>query len=210
MNKYKLALIPAVLAALASPAANADTLYREATVLSSTPVYRHVEVSSPVRHCWDEQVARYDNRGRGRGNAYGHNNRNNRNYNNSRGRNDNSHTPEILGAIVGGAIGNAVGSNKSNKRVGAVVGALLGGSIASDITRNRGGNTYYSNNNHYSNNNVRYDTVQRCSTTSNYRTEERFMGYDVVYYYDGREYQTRMQHDPGPSLRLRVDLQPVY
>ena len=31
------------------------------------------------------------------------------------------------------------------------------------------------------------------------------MGYEVTYLYDGREYTTRMDHDPGNRMRVRVD-----
>ena len=44
---------------------------------------------------------------------------------------------------------------------------------------------------------------QRCRTTTNWRDSDRIMGYEVTYLYDGREYTTRMDHDPGNRLRVR-------
>ncbi len=108
-----------------------------------------------------------------------------------------SHTPNILGAVIGGAIGNAVGHNKSNQRVGAVVGAVLGASVARDISYSkRAGN-------------VRYETVERCETVYDSYLEDRLVGYDVVYSYNNREYTVRTQRDPGATIRVRVNVEPV-
>lgn len=110
-----------------------------------------------------------------------------------------SHTPGLLGAVIGGALGNALGHNKSNKRVGAVVGAILGGSLARDITRQ----------NYYSAPVVYHDTVRRCETVFDYREEQKLVGYDVLYSYNGQEYSARMPQDPGATVRVRVNVEPV-
>lgn len=111
-----------------------------------------------------------------------------------------SATPGILGAVIGGAIGNAVGSRKRNQQVGAVVGAVLGGSIARDIVRNG--------------ERVRHDeyidTVERCRTVHTSYQEEKLVGYDVRYRYNGAQHVVRMPHDPGATLRLRVNVEPVF
>jgi uncharacterized protein YcfJ len=168
----------AILTISATACATADVTYDNARVLSSTPIYRTVEISTPERQCWREEVARTDYRDRG---GY------------------NSHTPDLLGAVIGGALGNELGHNKSNKRVGAVVGALLGGSIARDLeSRHRREAVTY------------YDTVQRCETVNYYRQEEKLVGYDVLYSYNGRDYSIRMPNDPGAYVRVRVDVEPVY
>lgn len=108
-----------------------------------------------------------------------------------------SHTPNILGAVIGGAIGNAVGHNKSNQRVGSVVGAVLGASVARDIS--------YSNRTR----NVQYETVERCETVYDSYLEDRLVGYDVIYSYNNREYTVRTQRDPGATIRVRVNVEPV-
>lgn len=110
-----------------------------------------------------------------------------------------SHTPGLLGAVVGGALGNAVGHNKSNKRVGAVVGAIVGGSVARDLSH-RGRERE---------NVVYHDLVERCETVHERREEQKLVGYDVLYGYNGREYSIRLPQDPGPTLRLRVKVEPV-
>ena len=49
------------------------------------------------------------------------------------------------------------------------------------------------------------EAQQHCRTTTNWRDSDRIMGYDVTYRYNGREYTTHMDHDPGPSLQVRVN-----
>ena len=178
MNKFKYTvkgLAAFTLIALGSGAL-AGTSYDEADVLSSTPIYRVVETTSPQRECWEEEVSRPAHR-----------------Y--SR---DDSATPELFGALLGGALGNAVGNNKSNKRVGAVVGAVLGGSIAGDLSRQS-----------RVSNEVVIDTVERCRTVSNTVQEEKLVGYDVRYSYNGREQTVRMDRDPGDTVKVRVNVEPV-
>lgn len=110
-----------------------------------------------------------------------------------------SATPGLIGMVIGGALGNAVGSRKSNQRVGAVVGGLLGGSIARDIQRN----------NAAARSTVVVDTVERCRTVQVASQEEKLVGYDVSYRYNGTQHTVRMPQDPGPTVRVRVDVEPV-
>ena len=111
-----------------------------------------------------------------------------------------SATGPILGAIIGGALGNAVGNGKKNKQVGAVVGAVLGGSIGADVSRKH---------RRAHNDSVTYRTEQVCRTDREERSEERLAGYDVTYVYAGNTYTTRMQRDPGDSIRVRVRVSPA-
>ncbi len=106
-----------------------------------------------------------------------------------------SATGTILGTLVGAAIGNAVGHNKTNKRVGAVAGAILGGSIAADA--NRGANRHQS------------EWVTRCETIRVSSEEERVIGYRVTYLYNGETYTTRLNREPGNSLKIRIVHTPV-
>lgn len=109
-----------------------------------------------------------------------------------------SKTPLIVSTILGGAIGNAVGHNKSNQRVGAVLGAMLGHSIGRDIMRR---NERPSSR--------EYQTVQRCETVYQQHEEERLVGYQVTYLYNGEEYSVRTNSDPGEEIRVRVNIQPI-
>jgi uncharacterized protein YcfJ len=115
---------------------------------------------------------------------------------NSRG--SESHTPAILGTILGGAIGNAVGHNKSNQRVGTVVGAVLGHSVARDIMRQNQGPGVRE-----------VETVERCETVYRSREEERIVGYNVTYSYNGKDYTMRTDSDPGSEIQLRVSVEPI-
>ncbi len=109
-----------------------------------------------------------------------------------------SATPVIVSTIIGGALGNAVGTNKSSRRVGAVLGAVLGNSVGKDLTRHRSGaNASY------------YETIERCDTVFVAHTEERLVGYDVEYEYLGQRYTVRTQENPGATLQLRINVQPV-
>lgn len=109
-----------------------------------------------------------------------------------------SATPSILGAVIGGAVGNAVGHHKRNRQVGTVVGAVLGGSIGADIGRNRS-----------SRSDVYYETVEQCRTVYVNEQEEKLVGYDVRYSYNGSQHTVRLPEDPGSTLRVRVDVEPV-
>ncbi len=102
-------------------------------------------------------------------------------------------TAQIVGAVVGGAIGNAVGNKKRNKQVGAAVGAVLGASIASDIARASRGDSR-----------VRYGTRNVCETFTEYRDQDRLIGYDVCYEHAGQTYTARMKRHPGDEIRVRV------
>ena len=115
-----------------------------------------------------------------------------------RGNGNSSNTPVVVSTIIGGAIGNAVGHNKSNQRVGAVLGAVLGRSIGRDIMRlNESASS------------GEYQTVQRCETVYQQHEEERLVGYQVTYLYNGEEYSVRTTTDPGAEIRVRVSVQPV-
>lgn len=109
-----------------------------------------------------------------------------------------SRTPALISAIVGGAIGNAVGNNSSSRKVGTVVGAVLGHSVGRDIVA--------ANSRHEP---ARYQTVQHCEVVEEYYDEERLMGYQVRYRYNGEDFSVRMDDDPGERIRLRVQVEPV-
>ena len=95
----------------------------------------------------------------------------------------------VLGAIAGGLLGSTVG--KGNGRVAAAaVGAATGAVVGSRW--NDGSNRYESS----------PRQVERCRTADNYR--QVVSGYDVRYRFQGREFSTRLPHDPGKWLTLNV------
>lgn len=116
-----------------------------------------------------------------------------------RARRQSSGTPIIVSTIIGGAIGNAVGNNKSSKRVGAVLGAVLGNSVGRDIARQS-----------QSPDTRQYQTIERCETVFVSHEEERLLGYDVTYLFNGQQYSVRTAQDPGAQMKVLVDVQPVF
>jgi len=154
----------------------AATTYDTAQVVSTTPIYHTVEITTPRRECREEEVTRQERR---------------------RDRSD-SATPEILGAVIGGALGNAVGHSTTNSKVGTVVGAVLGGTIAHDI-----------DNANHEHDTVTTQTVERCRNVASTHQEDKLVGYDVRYRYNGNEQTVRMDHDPGDTVKIRVTAEPV-
>ena len=104
-----------------------------------------------------------------------------------------SGTAPIVGAVIGGAVGNAVGHKKRNKQVGALIGAVLGATIGNDIANASPDRSH-----------ARYGTRHVCDTFTEYRTEDRLVGYDVSYEYAGQTYTARMKRRPGDEIRIRV------
>ncbi len=92
----------------------------------------------------------------------------------------------ILGAIAGGATGNAIGDG-GGRALATMIG-LVGGAIVGD--RIEGGGRQEVQN------------VQQCTTQTAY--ENRPSHYNVVYEYQGTQYNTQMANDPGLYVRLQV------
>jgi uncharacterized protein YcfJ len=109
-----------------------------------------------------------------------------------------SYTAPILGAIIGGAVGNALGHHEVNKKVGTLAGAALGASVGRDI-RDRDGGNYER---------VGYANERVCETVNDTEYREEVVAYRVFYRYNGRDFVTRTSYDPGPRLRVRVNVDP--
>ncbi len=107
-----------------------------------------------------------------------------------------TYTPEIVGVIVGAAIGTRFGDGRG-RDLATAAGAVLGGSIGHDIKKRRHRTYTYA------------EPVERCEIRRDYYDEERLMGYRVTYRYGGNTYHTRMDHDPGDRLRVRVRVEPA-
>ena len=107
-----------------------------------------------------------------------------------------SATPAIFGAILGGVIGNQFGGG-SGKDLMTMAGAALGGSVAMDQQRLKNPDRFYAT------------TERRCEMNTEWRKEERIVGWDVTYEYQGEFYQARLQDAPGDRIRIRIDVTPV-
>ncbi|MES2672714.1 MAG: glycine zipper 2TM domain-containing protein [Pseudomonadota bacterium] len=93
--------------------------------------------------------------------------------------------------VVGGLVGAAIGHEIGNGRDGATaVGGLIGAAIGND--RGKGARV------------VSYSDREVCDT--HYRTEyeNRIIGYDVSYRYEGRTYQTRTDRHPGERVSVAL------
>jgi len=89
-----------------------------------------------------------------------------------------------IGAVAGGVIGHQTDSN-----IGTGVGAVLGGILGHQIERRN-------------NENDKQDDLDfsRCRMVGG--GNGNIVGYDVRYQVNGREYVSRMDHDPGRRVRL--------
>lgn len=92
----------------------------------------------------------------------------------------------VMGGIAGGAMGNAIGDG-SGRAIATVVG-LIGGAVLGDRIEGRGPSTTR--------------VVERCSTE--YVSEQRPAGYNVVYEYAGRQYNMQTPERPGRFIQVDV------
>ena len=83
-------------------------LYEFARVINVQPIYREVQVSRPIRECWEEPV--YHTRRQQRGSAGG----------------------LLAGGLIGGIIGHQFGRGRANK-VATAVGTIVGAKIGYDV-----------------------------------------------------------------------------
>lgn len=188
-----LAMIASLLLPISVQAKEKHVSYDLVPVISAYPITKIQKHSTPYKDCWTEQVRiepRYSNHYSGStypDALFG----------------PNSYTGPILGGLVGGGIGHALGHRKANKKAGAVLGGLLGGAVGYDLTRNRHpANDYYDST-------PRYEHQQRCETRYETYEEEKIVGYNVQYRYNGHVYSTRTRNDPGDSLRLKITATPM-
>jgi uncharacterized protein YcfJ len=92
----------------------------------------------------------------------------------------------LFGAIAGAAIGSQIGSGSG--RIAATMAGTVGGALLGNSAEAQGGPAYVQQ--------------QDCAPQTSY--ENRTVGYDVTYEYAGKQYTTRMAHDPGPTVPLHV------
>lgn len=94
------------------------------------------------------------------------------------------------GTVVGGLVGAAIGHELGNGRGSATaVGGLIGASIGNEAGSKR---------------TVRYRDEEVCRTSYRTEYEQRIIGYDVSYKYQGRIYQTRTDRHPGDRIAVSV------
>lgn len=104
----------------------------------------------------------------------------------------NSGAGALIGAIAGAAIGNGLGSGAGRAAatgLGMVAGAAIGDQVEANGAEPRS------------------STVQRCSNVTRY--ENRTVGYDVVYEYQGVRRSARLAQDPGAQVAVDVSVAPI-
>jgi uncharacterized protein YcfJ len=107
---------------------------------------------------------------------------------------DRSPVGAIIGGVAGGLLGSQIGKGNgrvASAAVGAGIGAIVGDRLGS-------------------NQSMSYQTrpVERCVVTDNWQTVTT--GYLVSYRYNGRDYTTMLDHDPGRTLPVRVNVSPGH
>ncbi len=99
----------------------------------------------------------------------------------------------VIGGIAGGVVGHQFGSGHGNTAAtaaGAIGGALLGNRVDRDRAQSE-------------------EPQQRCRTVRDASDSNRDLtGYDVRYEFHGRQYETRLDHDPGRYLVVGRDTRP--
>lgn len=93
----------------------------------------------------------------------------------------------LIGAIAGAAIGSSIGSGSGQAAatgLGLVAGSVIGDRIETEGTP------------------APTQIVQRCRTVT--RLEQRTVGYDVVYEYQGVQRTARLAQEPGERIALEV------
>ena len=101
-------------------------------------------------------------------------------------------TGSLVGGLLGAAVGHALGSRSKHRKEATIVGAIAGASMASNSKHRQ---------------QQREET--RCDFVPVTYQEERIMGYNVVYRYNNRTFESRLPFDPGASLKIRVVLTPL-
>lgn len=187
--------VASALAAAAGTAAAQQVYGDVARVISSNPIYERGYGTR--RECRTEQVTGYEERRSVRPAPEEY-----RTSSDSGG----SGAGAIIGAIIGGVIGHQFGMSSAGRDHGTAAGAIIGGIVGSQAERDS--DTGYRR----ASRDVAVDRVpvtrdvQRCGDVADGR--ERIVGYDVRYEYNGREFRTRMPHEPGPQIPINVEVRP--
>ncbi len=106
-----------------------------------------------------------------------------------------SNTGAVVGGVAGGLLGSTIGRG-TGRIAAAAVGAGLGAIVGDRV----------GNQNAYGNERTVTRPVEQCVTVDQWQTVTT--GYLVNYEYQGRQYSTLMDRDPGPSIDVSVLVRP--
>jgi uncharacterized protein YcfJ len=108
-----------------------------------------------------------------------------------------SNAGAIIGGVAGGLLGSTIGKGGGRiaaAAVGAGVGAIVGDRV--------------DNQNTYGRERVVTRPVEQCVVVDQWQNVTT--GYVVNYEYQGRQYSTMMDRDPGPMMDVAVQIRPNY
>lgn len=137
------------------------------------------------QECWNERSNAYES-------GY-YRDQNGRLY-----RGDSTTNGTLLGALIGGAVGNQIGDG-DGRRAATVAGVVAGAAIGRNVDARNGSEGEYRD---------QSGITRRCRTISD--GGGRFGGYDVTYRYAGQTYHALMNHRPGRTIRVMVDVRPQF
>jgi uncharacterized protein YcfJ len=110
---------------------------------------------------------------------------------------DRSNSGAIIGGVSGGLLGSIIGRGNGRvaaAAVGAGIGAIVGDRVDNDKYSNRGRER------------VQSRPVESCQTVDNWQQVPA--GYLVNYEYNGRQYSTVTDRDPGRYIPVNVQVSP--
>lgn len=109
-----------------------------------------------------------------------------------------SNTGGVIGAVTGGLLGSTIGRGRGRvaaAAVGAGIGAIVGDRVDNSTANNSGRE------------HIETRPVERCYTVDNW--SNMTTGYLVQYEYNGHQYSTVMDRDPGPTFPVVVAVRPA-
>lgn len=96
----------------------------------------------------------------------------------------------IVGSLLGGVLGHQIGKG-TGRELSTVIGAATGAIVGANAGNNRPVATT-----------PKFE--QRCRQIDNWR--RHLTGYDVIYRYHGQEFTAFLPKDPGPWVRVNVNV----
>ncbi len=149
-----------------------NVVYASAKVVDVRPVYREVEVSHPVKECWEEPVIHTHGRS-------GHK----------------SASGMAVGGILGGIVGHQIGKGNGN-RLATAIGTIIGAQIGHNAVNGHIEQTSYTE---YRQQCVMRDQVSYEEVLDGYRVTYRYQGerYQIKMPYDpGKRINLRIRIEP--------------
>lgn len=105
---------------------------------------------------------------------------------------DNSGIGTVVGGVAGGVIGHEL-AGKGNRTEGTIIGGVVGAIVGNQVGQNNSG----------------YRTTERCHVEYTRSKKRVVVGYLVTAKVAGRAVTLPMDHDPGSTVRLSINVSPA-